>query len=146
MQSDCASAFVVSDELEPDMLAYLTDVRQLRQATDRHLTRLELGEAAGVLRAMEELLDALDDQLVALQKGVDWMHRRFSDLMDEGVQFDEGNEYRLMLREDQGEVKHGLLRRWVLQLPHVREWLREGGVQSEEDALMLAVSAGGSTV
>jgi hypothetical protein len=148
-QADCAAAFVVrAGTPTPDCLGFLADLRGLCTAARHGLQQqhCEDGAAAAeiALRTGIEMLEALSEQLVAVQTCVDSLHRQFSALMDAEVEFAEGNEYRLAMRPEQGREKHGLLREWVMALPEVREWFRKGAVRCEDEALWLAASAGGA--
>ena len=143
-QADCTTAFIISDSAPiPECIGSLDDLRELCTATAHHLEHYDLDAAEISLRTGLELLEALSDQLVAVQTCVDLLHRQFSDDMDNKVEFAEGSEYRLALRPEHGLEKHELLRCWVVALPEVREWFRNGAVRSEYEALLLTVSAGG---
>ncbi|KXT11409.1 hypothetical protein AC579_9891 [Pseudocercospora musae] len=146
-QKDCLKAFTISPEHDhdPDLIGYLLDMRGLCRAAEHHLEQFDVEAAEIALQTMEEVLEALDDQLVALKKCVDVMHRRFSEALDDGSQFDDGGEYKLALRPEDGTEKCRLLRDWLLELPQVRGWLRDSAVASEDEAVMLAVSAGGGS-
>ncbi|USW52517.1 hypothetical protein Slin15195_G058360 [Septoria linicola] len=143
-QSDCAAALAVRDEKPtPDCIGYLSDLRELRMARGRCGGELNLNDPDAALKIGIETLDALTDQLVAIRICVDTMHRQFSDMLDEQVDIAEGGEYRLAMNPEDGVEKHELLRKWVLSLPHVREWFGDGSVQSEAEALLLTACAAG---
>ncbi|KAF7193327.1 hypothetical protein HII31_05306 [Pseudocercospora fuligena] len=144
-QKDCLKAFTISPDHDhdPDLIGYLLDMRNLCRAAEHHLEHFDIEAAEVALQTMEEVLEALDDQLVALKKCVDVMHRQFSEALDDGSQFEDGGEYKLALRPEDGMEKCRLLRDWLLELPQVQGWMRNGTVVSEDEAVMMAVSAGG---
>lgn len=142
-QADCSTAFIVDNSVPtPDCIGFLGDLRNLCAATTHHLEHFDLDAADVALRTGKQILEALGDQLVAVKTCVDSLHRQFSDMMDEKVDFVEGNEYRLAIRPEDGPEKHQLLRSWLVALPEVQEWFRNGAVQSEKEAVLLIVSAG----
>lgn len=144
-EEDCRKAFTISPEHDhdPDLIGYLLDMRRLCGAAEHHLLHFDVGAATVAMETMQELLEALDDQLVALRKCVDSLHQRFSTALDEGLQFEDGKGYTLALKESDGVQKCWLLRHWLLELPQVQSWLRSGVAATEDEALMMAVSAGG---
>ncbi|EME85104.1 uncharacterized protein MYCFIDRAFT_195958 [Pseudocercospora fijiensis CIRAD86] len=143
-QKDCLKAFTISSEHDhdPDLIGYLVDMRNLCRVAENNLENFDIEDAEVALQTMGEVLEALADQLVALKKCVDVMHRRFSEALDAGAQFEDGGEYKLALRPEDGAEKFRLLRDWLLELPQVQGWLRSGAVMSEDEAVMMAVSAG----
>ncbi|PPJ55562.1 hypothetical protein CBER1_05365 [Cercospora berteroae] len=142
-QVDCAAAFTINDSMPAnDCIGYLEDLEQLCLATSHHLQEVDPDAAETTLCTGLEILEAMNDQLVALEISVNKLHRKFSDRVDDEVEFEEGIEYRLALRPEQGGEKFEMLRDWTMALPQVRRWLRNGKVRSEEEAMLLIASAG----
>lgn len=140
-QIDCRAAFVVQKDSEPDIVGYILDLRHLCTAVEHSLAQLDVAAAQAALKTMEELSSALENQMVAVKTCVDELHRRFSDMLDEGVEFEEGGLYRLALKEEDGLVKHKMLKAWMLALPRVQELLWRDDVADEYEAMMLAMTA-----
>ncbi|KAM3416366.1 hypothetical protein BST61_g7967 [Cercospora zeina] len=142
-QVDCAAAFTIDNAMPSnDCIGYLEDLEHLYIATSHHLEEIDPDAAEKTLCAALELLEALNDQLVAIEICVNKLHRRFSEMLDEEVEFDQGREYCLALRPERGGEKYELLRNWTMALPEVRRWLRIGKVRSDEEAMRLIASAG----
>ncbi|KAF2213990.1 hypothetical protein CERZMDRAFT_83403 [Cercospora zeae-maydis SCOH1-5] len=142
-QVDCAAAFTIDNAMPSnDCIGYVEDLEQLYIATAHHLQKADPEAAERTLCAGLELLEALNDQLVAIEICVNKLHRTFSDMLDEEVDFDQGGEYCLALRPEIGGEKYELLRNWTMSLPEVRRWLRIGKVRSDEEAIRLIASAG----
>lgn len=141
-QADCLSAFIMREGAPaPDCIGFLNDLWELCTTSRHHLEHYQLDAAGAALSTATEILEALDEQLVAVHMCVDTLHRQFSDMMDDNVDFAEGREYRLAMLPDQGREKHALLRGWAMALPHVRVLFRSGAVRSEDEALSMVVCA-----